>query len=553
MKTRPDSLLPWIAALVPMVVFFGMALTYLENIPWFDDFESFSGFLMEYLRADSWKDKLYWLFIPNNEHRIVAGKLIVLSVYFFSGELNYYWVQFLADLSVIGIWYMLWLAFRRLNISLWYFVPVSLLLFHPQYYLLTFWAITGLQHQLVLVLVCLTSFCLAKASRGWYAAAFLVALLATFSMGNGMFVWAAGGGVLLLRKRFGQLAIWLVGMTGGMAGYFYHFATKANDDSLAKFLKMPHLSVAGFFTYNGGIFDLFPSMGEPWRYVLPTLGGAILMFFVVRWLWTYVYPVVIHYRRPADRDTFYTDFLLGILLFLLANSLLIAVMRPHFGYFVMLISNYRLYPILLTCVAYLGWLQRRRDTLPRPGGWVAASLILCLVSYFTYFPIVSERRKLLLANAYNQFHSSIGLAATRGSFLEPYIDRTFREPMQMGIFHPPVHVFDPVVSRPPESETIPLTLLNEGEQIGVQQSSLVVPRERNAFVLLRVKAESSGDDYLIPFQPVANAGRNPLKRGAGGVAGILRQMLRPGNYWLEILQWDGSTAKRYLTGQKLTI
>ncbi|SDM08032.1 hypothetical protein [Siphonobacter aquaeclarae] len=553
MKTRPDSLLSWLAALLPVAALFGVAACYIENIPWFDDFESFSGFLIEYLRADTWRDKFHWLFIPNNEHRIVAGKLLVLGVYYVSGELNYYWIQLLADFSVIGIWLLLWLAFRRLQLSLWYFVPVSLLLFHPQYYLLTFWAITGLQHQLVLLLVSLTAFCLAKGTWKWYAAAFFFAVLATFSMGNGMFVWAAGAGVLLLRKRFAQLVLWLAGMAGGMAGYFYHFATKANDDSLAKFFKMPHLSLAGFFTYNGGLLDLFPDLGEPWRYVLPTIGGLVLIVLVVRWLLVYVYPVIIRYKRPAEKNPFYTDFLLGILLFLLANSLLIAIMRPHFGYFVMLISNYRLYPILLTCLVYLGWLQRRRDTLPRPMGIVVASLVICLISYASYFPKVANRRALLLASVRNQYYSSIGLGATRGSFLEPYIDRTFREPMRTGIFHPPVHFFDAAVSRATEPEKHTVSIAGTEEMISVQQSTLPVPGGRDAFLLLRIKSETAADDFVIPFEPAANAGRNPFKRGVGGGAHFYRHMLRPGVYTLEIIQISGSAAKRYPTGQKLTI
>lgn len=554
MKT--SRFFPLLVNTIPILGFVIFFLLFVVNIPWFDDFEALSGFFLEFVKAKTWSEKWHWLILPNNEHRMATGKLITVLVYYLTGFLDFRWIQGFANLSVIAIWVLLALTFRWFKLSYWYFLPLTLVLFQPQYHLLTFWAITGLQHEPLLALVLLTLYALALRTRFSFPLALILGLITTFTMSNGMFVWIAGIGVLLLRKRFREVFLWVFGMAIGMAGYYYDFPYSGNERSFGRFLEMPHLSVSGFFTYMGGPFDFFPYMAEPWRFVLPTLAGLIIMWIALRWFLLEFWPMIRTYFQPTispKESTFVPDFLLGGMLFLLINATVIAILRPHFGYFVMLISNYRIYPLLFLCLLYLAWLSNQKRIPGGPAPLITFGLLFSLLSYFNYYPIVVERRKLLLTNAFNQYHSNIGLAATRGTILEPYIVWAFKEPMRMGIFNPPVHFFDDVLKKSPEPQNISLQTDLSSKEIQIVQSSFPVPRSRNGMVLLHLKSTFNSDEYLVPFGGVPNTGKNPFVPGIGGRASFDRNMVKPGTYDMEILQMNDQESKRHPSTTKLTI
>lgn len=554
MKT--SRLLPLLVNTIPIVGFALFFLLYVVNIPWFDDFEALSGFFLEFLKAETWAEKWHWLIVPNNEHRMATGKLITVLVYYLTGFLDFRWIQGFANLSVVIIWGLLLLTFRRFKLSYWYFLPLTLILFQPQYYLLSFWSITGLQHEPLLALVLITLYVLALRTRFSFPLALLLGLITTFTMSNGMFVWLAGLGILLLRRRFREVFLWAFGMAVGIAGYYYNFPYSGNERSFSRFLQMPHLSLSGFFTYMGGPFDFFPSMAEPWRFMLPTLAGVVIMWIAIRWFIQHYWSLVRYYFQPSiapQESTIVQDFLLGGMFFLLINAGIIAILRPHFGYFVMLISNYRLYPLLFLCLLYLAWLQGQKHVAISPTPLIIFGLIFSLLSYFNYYPLVVERRKLLLTNAFNQYRSDIGLAATRGTILEPYIVWSFKEPIQMGVFKPPVHFFDEALKKSLEPENISLVPTISSKEVSVVQSNFPVPRSRNGMVLLHLKSTFNSDEYLVPFGGVPNTGKNPFVPGVGGRASFPIDLLKPGSYEMEVIQMDDQQAKRYPSATKLTI
>src|SRR5690606_34690952 len=98
------------------------------------------------------------------------------------------------------------------------------------------------------------------------------------------------------------------------------------------------------------------------------------------------------------------DFLLGIMIFLLANAFVIGLLRPRFGFFVMIVSNYKLYPALFLVVAYLTMISTTRQVWQnRVFRFVTIMGVLIWgISIVTYLPGIAERKKYLLSNAYNQ-------------------------------------------------------------------------------------------------------------------------------------------------------
>ncbi|MFT4033525.1 MAG: hypothetical protein QM669_13985 [Siphonobacter sp.] len=552
-----STFLPLLISVLPIVVFTVFFATYVLNVPWFDDFDAITDFFLDFISATSWAEKWHWLFIPNNEHRMITGKLITLAVYYLTGQLDYTWIQSLANFSELIIWIVFLLAFRKLRLSFWYFVPISLILFQPQHYLVSFWAITGLQHQPLLMLMIATMYILALRTSFAFSTAILFALATTFTMSNGMFVWFAGLGVLLLRKRFTSAIIWGLGMFISISGYFYQFNSSNNNNSFAKFLEAPYLSFSGFFTFLGGGFDFFPTLAAPWRYVLPTIAGLLLFILVIHWLFLTIAPILKTYwnkEQPRTRSStdqlIVQDFLLGVLFFLLGNATLIAVLRPHFGYHVLVVSNYKLYPAVFLCTAYVAWLSTAAKPTLALRWILSGSLFFCILSYAIYYPKVVERRKYLLASTFNQEHSNVGLGAIQGSWLEGYISHRFREPMRLGVFNPPIHYFDDLLKQTEEPSPLSIEVEHQGDAFFIKDPTLVIPNGRDQFVMLYLKSKT--DQYLFPMQPAPNLGRNPLRTGKGAMVEVTKEMIHPGNYDLQLLYRSDQIMKRYSTLKTLS-
>ena len=99
--------------LLPIGLFYATAVLYSLNIPWFDDIENIPYFLLNWLNADTLSGKLSALFRPNNEHRVVGARLVVLVQQALMGELNFRVLAFVGNLSVLGIFGLLVRNFRK--------------------------------------------------------------------------------------------------------------------------------------------------------------------------------------------------------------------------------------------------------------------------------------------------------------------------------------------------------------------------------------------------------------------------------------------------------
>ncbi len=197
----------WLIASLPIGLFLLIIARYSLNVPWFDDFDPFPDFLREWQKAGDFFTYIRLLFKPNNEHRMVFGKLAALGYYWLTGELNFTFLHWAGICFTVGSFAIFIRVFRQNNIPRLYLLPFPFLLFQLQYHMTSLWAITGLQHQPVIFFVCLTSYLLAKKQFMW---AILAGLCANFAMSNGIFVWPAGCAILFLQGNYRSLGVWLL-------------------------------------------------------------------------------------------------------------------------------------------------------------------------------------------------------------------------------------------------------------------------------------------------------------------------------------------------------
>lgn len=413
--------LTWALLVLPIAGFFVYFFTLRYNIPWLDDFENIPFFLDKFLTAPTFAGKMTALLRPNNEHRVVYARLVVLSQYYLTGGLNFANLMLWGNLALVVIFVLLYRALRRHEAvssrALVGMLPVPLLLFTAQNYIMTFTAVFSLQYLAIITLVMAALYVLAtgRPSRLWLAVA--IGVLSTFSMGNGLLLWPAGAGVLFIQRRWLALGIWAgVGVVSGYLYFLGYPVQQGNAEGFDYVMQHPLQTVAGFLIFAGSVFDLFPALPDTFRHYLPFVAGLIVVVYLGRWL------VQTTFRASKNTSAF-DAFVFGSLLFLLANIALIALFRFRFDFGLALHITYRIYAMTLWAVALVLLFSRLPESARVrvwPGVWLLF-LGVSILTYCTYLPEVIAYHKHRQGLTFNQIHSDIGLGGSRNSPLARYI------------------------------------------------------------------------------------------------------------------------------------
>ncbi|MBP6385622.1 MAG: hypothetical protein KA313_07880 [Pseudarcicella sp.] len=439
---------------LPIIAYTLMVLIYAVNVPWFDDIEVFPEFILKFNKLNNWTEKLELIFRPNNEHRIVLAKTVTLLDYYFNGDLNMRRLQLYCNLTMLGFLIVFWKIFKSYRLPISYFIPIPFLLLHPQYYLLSLWAITGYQSICVLFIGFWGMYCLAKNSLKWYLFAIILISIASFTMSNGMFFWFAGIFVLILQGHLKRTIGWILWAVLTIKLYFYNFDTTANSIGFAYFFANPLESVYGFFVHLGGALDFLNTLPIHKRMVFPLVAGFVtLLMGVLSMVSIFTFSSklfnvfklknnkILHsIFENLNRSPLYLA-IVGVWFFIVINAVIIAVLRTRFGMDVMLIGNYRIYPIVFLVISYLllilGWKIKEKVIYFS----ISISIIFWFCSYLKFLPEVHERRKDLLTRAYNQEHNSIGLGPYIGSEYQVIVENVFKELIESKIYTYPKSVF----------------------------------------------------------------------------------------------------------------
>ncbi len=556
----------WLVGLFPIAFFAFVVLRYSVDVPWFDDFDPFPDFLRQWIGSEGFLSKLDLLFQPNNEHRMVFGKGLAALYYALTGKLNFTFLHIAGILFTFGTLLVIWRAFQSSTLPKYLFLPVPFLLFQLQYHLVFLWAICGLQHQPVVLFVCLAMFLLARRQFGW---AVLAALCANFAMSNGIFVWVGGAAILLLQTRYKYLAAWLGAGALAVSLYFTGMSSQGNELSVDYFVQNPHLSFLGFFAFLGGLFDFTPERVIQVRTALPIVMGMLVMVWVGIWLlnlglaW---FKKAFQDRKKQENQTLLNRFqleenhqtlgyfCLGVLMFLLANAAVIALLRPRFGFFVMVVSNYKLYPALFLVVSYLSFLASTQIQLRELGFKIvlAMSLLIWGLTLVHYGPAISERRKYLLTNAYDQQQHAFGLGFVPNSPAAAYIDTLMQDMTARGIYQYPT-VWNPYYAQmrtlsDPLPADLPLQTRPSPQGLVISAPGLTIPAgyDTGAYAFLR----NGSALYVFKMEQRKYLGRNLFRRYDERGADVIvpEGALPPGRYQLGLMVRGGDQPVAGLAG-----
>ncbi len=535
--------------LLPIAVFFIYFFALSHNIPFLDEYESIPYFLNRFLTASSFREAMAALLRPNNEHRVVYGRLIVLGQYFLTGGLNFTNLMLWGNGALVVIFFVLYQALRQAenpqsdafstrylgDKALIGMVAAPLLLFMAQNYLLTFMAMNTLQYLSLIMLVFITFFVLATDRPLNLAMALPLGVFATFSMGNGLLLWPAGAGMLLIQRRWVALGIWLV--VGAVSIYLYFLGypvQQGNAEGFDYVVQHPLKTVAGFLIFAGSVFDLFPALPFENRVYLPFIAGTVLIAGLAYWL--------IRTLFTAKKNTsFFETFMFGCLLFLLASITLVAVFRLRIYFSIVLHTSYRTNAMVLWAVASVllfSQLSEQKRVLFWPIVWLLF-LGVNVLTYFTYVPEVIERKKHLQGLTFNQIHSDIGLGGSRNTNLARFISEQLTLMRKRGWYQLP----DPAIT-PDEHKlidsvrttvpTVPLRIQQKPDYIVVESDEPDYTAGLTTGTYLIMKSDRY--TYLMFANKKLIKGRNPWNRPPGFSAAMPVYMIQGGRYRLGLFR-----------------
>lgn len=361
---------------------------YSFNFPFQDD-SSFLYAIVELQKGLGWQHDVHTFFRPENDHRIFLPRLVGYIDFLLTGHLNFKAYILISLFNLILVAGFIYRLFRQMNIPFYYFLPIPFFIFQPQYHEVSLWALTGLQHISLLLILSICVLLLRRAySTGRMITAIALAFLATFTHGNGIMVFAAGGFLLLIERRYKPLAVWIVCMLVAIAFYISGYTPGTGVDRSINWLYLP----AAFAAKIGAIFSAWPSIAITGSMIW---GGIICAFMLPVTL-----IAILNSFRVTNIKLRTSPELLAYFCFIFLSIGLIAFFRSTTE--IVLENRFKIYAAMSAVFFYMflvdQFSQWRKPVLIL---FTTLAFFFFINSYFFYTPEVVNKHSRYVADSYN--------------------------------------------------------------------------------------------------------------------------------------------------------
>jgi hypothetical protein len=384
------KILNWITGLLSVfsIAFFVYYIvSYSVNFPFQDD-NSLIQIITEVRKGLGWKHNLYAFFRAENDHRIFVPRLIAYFDYAFSGHLHFKSYVLIATVNLILITGFIYGLFRQIKLPFYYFLPIPLLIFQPQYHEVSIWALTGLQHATLLVILCACLILLKKPSPINVSVAIVLAFLAAFTHGNGILVFATGAFVLLIERHYKVLLPWILSMMGALAGYLFDYTPGSGVESSINWPNLP----ASFVAKIGANWSVWPSISIG----ASIIWGTLICILIIPCL------LIVFFKsfKTSKSNPSINNQLFSVFCFILLTTLLITIFRASSE--IVLENRFKIYAALSSVFFYLfllnNYLLLRKVALLF---FTVFAILFYFNSYALYTPEVVNKYSRSVADTYN--------------------------------------------------------------------------------------------------------------------------------------------------------
>jgi hypothetical protein len=401
----------FIVAALPAVYFLWTVYRYAWSVPYGDDFCVIMGFMNSFYNSSDVWGKIGSIFKQCAYYRVVFTRLVVLADVAVWGSIHFKHLALFGSLGVAAIVVVLYRCFYPPGYKLLIFVPVSYVLFQPQYWDSIYWATSVLQQVDVFAIAFCSLFFLAKPSRLHFVLSIALAICATYTHGNGMAVFVVGCLVLIHQRRFKDFGIWSVWMALSIAVYFYEY----------------HVPPTGKL---GNVLEFSPPIVVV-KFLIAFLGAAFGDYSFVAAGLLLIVAVLVVKGRYKKNITLYS-----FMAFLLLTALMAALLRSKSGVGEAYSIRYMMSSALFIILAYLMVMESLK---PKVGiilfpAVLVLSVLFNIYSYERNLPIMKEFRKALMIKTFLWKYTNLSsLPSPRPEMA----DRMMREALSRGYYRMP--------------------------------------------------------------------------------------------------------------------
>jgi hypothetical protein len=525
LKNKSTYLIGVIIAL-PVILYFYFLAEYSLNIPKWDD-HALKAFILEFENANGFLAKCQTFFKQHNEHRIAFDRLITLLVFKINGTIDYRWLMWVGNFTLIGTLIFFYKIFQKQKVSLLFFVPISLIFFQLQLWENTFWGMAALQNFGIIFFIFGLIYFISSDKKSHFYWAILFAFFATYTSGNGITVFPVCLVLLLLQRRFKE----------SIGAYFYQYQMPPSNPPMEG-IGIGKI-ILGFFSFLGSAFDLMPNSSG--RIKLTIIAGGIL--FVISALIA-IYLIFNSKLLKNNRFLSQTElFTLGSFMFLIGTGIVVTYTRISFGEVGLLTSRYKIYSILLLITVYLFIISKIELTNLK---WLAFPLIILalgfnfIANYLNYKEVVNFRNQLISFAMNWKLQPEINIAKS---------DLTLYEIPKLDLDGNISQIKKSLKSSTIFNDKLTKNVKNNG--IFIQNSN--TKNQESVFFIV----QSPQKTYLMPSLLInypLNAFVRTGKYWQNGFEGELNyNEFENGTYQLGLLTNDGKTVKSYYLNDSLIV
>ncbi|MFT4733444.1 MAG: hypothetical protein ACI9K1_000396 [Arcticibacterium sp.] len=273
------------------------------------------------------------MFKFHNEHRLGLTRLVALITNSLSGELDFKWLMYFGQFSLVGLLAAYYYTAKKLVIPKIGLLILAMCIFNFSTFENSLWGMAAVQNHGILFFASATLITLSLtniANKYIFALAVILSLCCLVTSGNGVLVPPIGFLLLFLRRETKMAWYWLGIHAIVFTCYFIGFSRNGGQ--------MPHIE--SFFLNSIALSGslIYPVLGKGVNAIVPSLVGvtnmALSLFVFFR----------LFFLKDSNQKLL---IFLGLQAFFFGTLALIAISRNDYETAVLLSSKYKIYSFLI--------------------------------------------------------------------------------------------------------------------------------------------------------------------------------------------------------------
>lgn len=339
------QILPLSFIIMPILLYLWFINKYGVNFPFLDDWTGIVPLVKEFYIK---KLTIESLWSQHTENRMFFPNIFYILVAYFT-QLNIKVLMYFSFLFLIGSCFLIFLFYKKKFNNLWFFIPISFLLFSLIQWGDTLWGFE-LAWYMVLFFTLLSFYFLEKVQKSFiYLILSLISgTVASYSSVQGLIVWPVGLFFIIFMiikdKNFFWSKVFYCWLLSAITVFFiFLIGFNFNNGAIGGIKKL------FYFLYNSknSIIFIFNSLGG----IIPPLGFFNIIIGIIVFLYiVYIIYIFLKLETEEQKDTI---IYIMLILFGLMFDIFILIGRSHFGPYKSLTTTYTLYYLVLFIGIYL--------------------------------------------------------------------------------------------------------------------------------------------------------------------------------------------------------